>query len=151
MWTPIKISGFSYFCHTCCWQVYKMEHTAMQYQLQHSLPSYKLPLEATSAQELFVSSFMKWVSMAEQLHTSLSSPWAMPSVGWSDESRFAIWQSEGTNLGLADARRMLPTRMRSANCKVWWRRNNGLGLFFMVWSRLLSSSERASWFYSMTF
>ena len=27
-------------------------------------------------------SFMKWVSMAEQLHTSLRSPCAMPSVGW---------------------------------------------------------------------
>ena len=40
-------------------------------------------LEATSAQKLFVGSFMKWVSMAEQPHTSLRSPCAMPSVGWS--------------------------------------------------------------------
>ena len=56
---------------------------------------------------------MKWVSMAEQPHTSLNSPCAMPSVGWSglklsnigleqwkcvlgsDESRFTIWQSDG--------------------------------------------------------
>ena len=36
------------------------------------------------------------------------------------------------NLGLEDARRTLPTRMHRANCKVWWRKNNGLGLFFMV-------------------
>ena len=28
-------------------------------------------------------SFMKWVSMAEQPHTSLRSPCAMPSIGWS--------------------------------------------------------------------
>jgi hypothetical protein len=32
-------------------------------RLQHSLPSSKLPLEATSAQEVFVGSFVKWVSM----------------------------------------------------------------------------------------
>ena len=31
--------------------------------------------------------------------------------------------------------------MHSANCTVWWRRNNGLGLFFMVRARPLSSSE----------
>ena len=37
------------------------------------------------------------------------------------------------NLGLVDTRRMLPARMYSANCKVWWRRNNGLGLF--TWFR----------------
>jgi hypothetical protein len=46
------------------------------------------------------------------------------------------------NMGLADARRMLPAPMHNANCKVWWRRNNGLGLFFMVRVRPLSSSER---------
>ena len=28
--------------------------------------------------------------------------------------------------------------MHSANCEVWWRRNNGLGLFFMVRARPLS-------------
>uniref|UniRef100_A0A8C7TS17 VPS26, retromer complex component A n=1 Tax=Oncorhynchus mykiss TaxID=8022 RepID=A0A8C7TS17_ONCMY len=44
-----------------------------------------------------------------------------------------------TNLDFADARRMLPAPMHIANCKVWWRRNNGLGLFFMI--RALSSSE----------
>ena len=36
------------------------------------------------------------------------------------------------NLGLADARRTLPARMHSANCKVLWRRNNGLGLFLWL-------------------
>ena len=33
--------------------------------------------------ELFVGSFMKWFSMAEQPQTSLRSPCTMPSVGWS--------------------------------------------------------------------
>ena len=31
--------------------------------------------------------------------------------------------------------------MHSANCKVWRKRNNGLGLFFMVRARLLSYSK----------
>uniref|UniRef100_A0A674CAF5 RAD54 like 2 n=1 Tax=Salmo trutta TaxID=8032 RepID=A0A674CAF5_SALTR len=31
------------------------------------------------------------------------------------------------DLGLADASRMLSARMQIANCKVWWRSNNGLG------------------------
>ena len=53
-------------------------------------------------------------------------------VLWSDE--LAVRR---TNLGLADARRTLPDRMHSANCKVWWRRNNGLGLFFMDRARPL--------------
>jgi hypothetical protein len=39
--------------------------------LQHSPQSSKMPLEASSAQ--FVGSFMKWVSMAGQPHTSLRS------------------------------------------------------------------------------
>jgi hypothetical protein len=30
MWTPVHISGFGYFSHTRCWQVYKIKHTAMQ-------------------------------------------------------------------------------------------------------------------------
>ena len=49
-----------------------------------------------------------------------------------------------TYLGLADARITLPARMHNANCKVWWRRNNGMGLFFMVWARPLSFSEGKS-------
>jgi hypothetical protein len=44
------------------------------------------------------------------------------------------------NLGLADARRTLPTPMHSANCTVWWRRNNGLA-FFHGSTRPHSSSE----------
>jgi hypothetical protein len=49
---------------------------------------------------------MKWVYMAEQPHTNLRSPCAMPSVGWSGvklaiiglwsiESPFTIWQFDG--------------------------------------------------------
>ena len=55
-------------------------------------------------------SFGSWVSMAEQPHTSIISPFAMPSVCWSsvklaaiglwsvlwsNEPRFIIWQSDG--------------------------------------------------------
>ena len=62
--------------------------------LQHSLPSSKLPLEATPAQELFVGSFMKWGSMAQQSHTSLRSPCSMPSVHWSGEKlAIGLWSS----------------------------------------------------------
>ena len=53
-------------------------------------------------------SFMKWVSMAVRR----------------------------TNLGLTDARRTLPAPMHSATCKVWWKINNDLMVFFMVWDRL---------------
>ena len=67
---------------------------------------------------------MKWVSMAEQPHTSLTSPCTMPSVGWSGVKLAAIgfWSSgnaysgvmyhhlevQWANLDLADARRTLP-------------------------------------------
>ena len=54
-----------------------------------------MSLETTSAQELLVGSFIKWVSMAEQQHTSLRSTCAMPSAGWSDVKLAAIglWSS----------------------------------------------------------
>jgi hypothetical protein len=54
-----------------------------------------------------------------------------------------------TNLGLANARRTLPALMHRANCKVWWRRNNGLGLFFMVRARPFTSNEGKSLCYSI--
>ena len=91
---------------------------------------------------------MKWVSMAEQPHTSLRSPCAIPSVGWSGVKLTAIGLRSSGNAfsGVMNhdspsgsptdesefARRMLPAQLHSANCKVWLRRNNGLGLFFMV-------------------
>jgi hypothetical protein len=91
---------------------------------------------------------MKWVSIDEQLHTSLRSPCAIPSVScsgryWTQEQYLEWWitlhhiEVQQTNLGLADARRTLPAWMHSAICKVWWRRNNGLGLFTMTFSTVL--------------
>ena len=127
---------------------------------QHSLQSSKLPLEAMAAQELFVEGVMKWVSMAEQPHTSLRSLCAVPRISCSGVKltaiglwrsgnpfsgvlniRFTIWQSGVRIWVLTDSRSTLPAPMHSANCKVWWMRNNGLGLFFMVWAGPLSSSE----------
>jgi hypothetical protein len=52
-----------------------------------------------------------------------------PSDSPTDESGFGGSQEKA-----------LPAQMHSASCKVWWS-NNGLGLFFMVQSRPLSSSD----------
>jgi hypothetical protein len=83
-------------------------------QLQHSLPSSKLPLEATSAQELFhrgliemgfhgraaahkskitmhnAKRLLEWCKARR--HWTLEQ-WKR--VLWSDESHFTIWQSDG--------------------------------------------------------
>lgn len=80
-------------------------------ELQNLLPSSSLPQEVTSAQELFISSSMTWVSIAVEQHTSLRTPWAMPSISWIDVKHFStglsgnmlpgvmnhatIWQSGG--------------------------------------------------------
>lgn len=34
--------------------------------------------------------FMEWISMSEQLHTSLTSPSIMASIGWSDEKHMSV-------------------------------------------------------------
>ena len=95
--------------------------------LHHSLQSSKLPLGATSAQERGVRSFMKWVSMAKQLHTSPRSLGAMPSVGWSGVKYTAIGHSNSITAspsssltdesGLGECWRMLHAQMHSDNCK----------------------------------
>ena len=88
------------------------------------------------------------VSMAKQQHTSLRSPCAMPSVGWSGVKLAAIglWISGNMLSGVMNhssptdksefggCQENATCRMHSANCKVWQRRNNGVGLFFMVWA-----------------
>ena len=104
---------------TVKWHSHRMP-PFQQVRLSHFYPAIAAPVkivcprlqhstEATSAKKLF----MKWVSMAKQPQTSLRSPCAMPSVGWSgvklatigleqwklvhwsEESRFAFWQSGG--------------------------------------------------------
>jgi hypothetical protein len=55
----------------------------------------KFQTASGTSKELFIGSFMKWVSMAEQDHTSLRSPCAMPSVGWSGVkiADIGLWSS----------------------------------------------------------
>ena len=92
---------------------------------------------------------MKWVYMTEQPHTSLRKPCAMPSIGWSGIKLVAIgleqWKQvlwghhlaiQWTNLGLVEARRMLPAPMHSANCNVF----NGSGPLVPVKGNLNATS-----------
>ena len=90
------------------------------HRLQHSLPSSKLTLEATSAQTLFGERFIKRVSLAEQPHTSLRSPCAMPSVGWSGVKLTAIglWSSGNAFSGVMN--HASPSGSRTDESGVWW-------------------------------
>ena len=80
---------------------------------KHSIPSSKLPLEATSAPELFIVNFMKWVFMAEQPHTNLISPCAMPSVGWSCGKLAAIGLWSNGNVFSGVMNHALPSGRRT--------------------------------------
>ncbi len=57
---------------------------------------------------------------------------------WSDKSCLAVWWS---SLGLADAENITGL---NANCKVWWRRDSGMGLLVKGWAKLLTSIEGKS-------
>ena len=123
---------------------------------------FQTDLEATSAQTLFVESLMKWISMAKQLHISLRSPCAMPSFSWSgvNLTTIGLWSSGNTFSGVVNHASPSGSLMDEFGfggcqenatcpnalcyCKVCWRKNNGLGLFFMVRARPLSSSEGKS-------
>lgn len=79
----------------------------------------KRPQQVTSAQELCIRPFMKWVFMVKQLHLSLGSPCAMHT---------------NFDLGLSDGQKILPTRMDSVYCTFWWKKDNRavfLFLFFL--------------------
>jgi hypothetical protein len=136
-----------------------LKHIALKYHLS-SVATLTTEFQAASRSNvstITVRLFMKWVSISEQQQTSLRSICAMPSIGWrgvktleqrndtfSGMMNLALPSGSPTNLGLADARRMLSAPMHIANCKVWWMRNNGLGLFFMVRARPLISGEGKS-------
>jgi hypothetical protein len=93
-----------------------------------------------SAQYLFVGSFMEWVSMAEQPHTSLRSP--MPSVSWSGVELAAIelwssgnafsaspeeqrWNSIRVRLKAKRTGRLVPSEQR-VKVASFWARKDGL-------------------------
>ena len=71
------------------------------------------------AQELFVGSFMKWVSMAEQPHTSLRLPYAMPSVGWSSVKLAAIGLGSSGNAFSGVMNHSSPSGMSNRQIWVW--------------------------------
>ena len=118
MWTNLQISGFGNVSQTHCWQVYKMLFTPCNLHRQ----TFSVEWPYWSAQ---------WLSMWHR-HGMLAT---FPT---SEFVKFLLCYSCPS---LVDARRTLQAQMHSANCKVWWRRNNGLWLFFMVRARPLSSSE----------
>ena len=82
--------------------------------------------------------------------TMCNVPSHVPSVSWSGVKLAAIvlWSSGNAFLGVMShasqsgsltdefgfggCQEKATGRMHSANCKVWWRRNNVLGQFFMV-------------------
>ena len=67
-----------------------------------------------------------------------------PSVLWSDESPVTIWQSDGRIwVWPMSEERYLPECIVQT-VKYGGGGINGLGLFFMVWARPLSSSEGKS-------
>ena len=53
---------------------------------------------------------------------------------------FTDWQPERLAWWIPE--RYLPECIE--NCKIWWRRNNGLGLFFVVQAKPLNSIEGKS-------
>ena len=62
------------------------------------------------------------------------------------------WKRSGSPMdesGFDGCQEELPVQMHSANFNVWWRRNNGLGLFFMVRARPFSSSEGKYYCYTI--
>ena len=140
---------------TDCWgtKCIKVTNALLTQQLQNSKP----PVASTSAQKLCSGSFMQCfhgqVAACKPYINKHNAKRQMECVKhaaaglWSSENVFcgvmnlAVWW---TSLGLANARRMLPAWLHCANCKVWWRRDDAMGLFFRGWSRTLSSSEGKS-------
>lgn len=98
-----------------------------------------LPLESTSAPELCIISFVKWVSLAGQLHISLTV--SVPRVGlicvkrhhwileqWKVFCELMNYASLIDHSGFGGCQEKA-TYQSSADSKVCWRKNNGLGAF----------------------
>ena len=66
------------------------------------ITEFQTAVGSISSTRLFAGSFMKWVSVAEQLHTSLRSPCAMPCFGWSGVKFAAVglWSSGNAFFGV---------------------------------------------------
>ncbi|PIO02973.1 hypothetical protein AB205_0175040, partial [Aquarana catesbeiana] len=73
----------------------------------------KPPLEATSGQELYIVSFMKWVSMAEQLHARLRQHCATPSICWSGVKHKSIGLVSNPNV-------FFRVMIHTSYLAVWW-------------------------------
>lgn len=107
-------------------------------QLQICRP-HKLLLEAPSAHKLCVWSFLKWVSMTDQQHAGLTSPYWMPVAGWSGvkHAGSGLWSSWKVFVGGWITPHYLAVYLQEHGAytlKFGWGEITGLRLFFGVWA-----------------
>ncbi len=67
--------------------------------------------------------------------------WSKAHKHWTLEQwKPVLWSDQSRSDGWVWVWRTLPAWLHCADCKVCWRRDNGMGLFFMGWARLLTSA-----------
>ncbi len=67
--------------------------------------------------------------------------WSKAHKHWTLEQwKPVLWSDQSRSDGWVWVWRPLPAWLHCADCKVCWRRDNGMGLFFMGWARLLTSA-----------